>query len=333
MHVLVTGGAGYIGGHTVAALLRAGHEVVVLDNLSTGRATQLPEGAQLVVGDAGDADVVRRILAGGDIDAVLHFAAFIRVEESVSNPLAYYRNNVALSVTLIDEAVKAGVKHFIFSSSAAVYGNPVLSPVPEDAVRAPVSPYGHSKAMVEQVLSDAARAHGMRYVSLRYFNVAGADPDRGLRKPYRVEGQPSHLIKAAIAAALGRKSHFELYGTDYPTRDGTCLRDFIHVCDLAEAHVEALQYLQNGGDSAVLNCGYGKGCSVLEVVEAVKRVSGRDFPVRLASRRSGDVAVVVADTRRIKTVLPEWKPRFEDLELMVRHQYEFEKSEHNQPVE
>lgn len=323
MKVLVTGGAGYIGSHTALALLEQGMQVVVLDDLSTGAREQVPAGAAFVQGNMGDSALVARVLQQHDIDAIMHFAAFIKVGESVAEPLRYYDNNVGATARLL-EAAAGKVKYVIFSSSAAVYGNPATAPVPEDAALSPLSPYAHTKAMGERMLQDAAAAHGLRYVALRYFNVAGADP-KG-RAGYAIEGQPSHLIRTALAAALGRREGLEVFGTDYPTKDGTCVRDYIHVSDLADAHVEALRYLADGGDSLVLNCGYGIGHSVLQVIDAVKRVTGNDFKVTLSPRRPGDPALNIADVSRMRAALPDWKPRFTDLDAMIRHQLQWERS-------
>jgi UDP-glucose 4-epimerase len=320
MSVLVTGGAGYIGSHMVFGLLDAGEEVVVLDNLSTGFPWAVPDAAQLVVGDVGDAELVRSLLAHNDVDAIVHFAGSIVVPESVEHPLAYYLNNTCNSRTLIQCAVNAGVKRFIFSSTAAVYGMPQSTPVSEDAPLEPISPYGSSKLMTEIMLRDAARAHDLHYVALRYFNVAGADP-RG--RAGQSTPHATHLIKVALQAALGQRPYLEVFGSDYPTADGTCVRDYIHVSDLIGAHLAALKYLRGGGESEVLNCGYGRGFSVLEVIEAVKRVTGADFDVRLGKRRPGDPAALVAETRRIADVL-DWHANYNDLEAIVGHAFSWE---------
>jgi len=321
MSVLVTGGAGYIGSHMVFGLLDAGEEVVVLDNLSTGFPWAVPDAAQLVVGDVGDAELVRSLLAHNDVDAIVHFAGSIVVPESVEHPLAYYLNNTCNSRTLIQCAVNAGVKRFIFSSTAAVYGMPQSTPVSEDAPLEPISPYGSSKLMTEIMLRDAARAHDLHYVALRYFNVAGADP-RG--RAGQSTPHATHLIKVALQAALGQRPYLEVFGSDYPTADGTCVRDYIHVSDLIGAHLAALKYLRGGGESEVLNCGYGRGFSVLEVIEAVKRVTGADFDVRLGSRRLGDPAALVAQTTRIADAL-DWRAHYDDLETIVGHAFSWER--------
>ena len=321
MSVLVTGGAGYIGSHMVLELLEANEDVIVLDNLSTGFRWAVAPEAKFVEGDVGDHNLVRRLLLKNDIDAVLHFAGSIVVPESVSDPLGYYLNNTCKSRTLIATAVEMQVPHFIFSSTAAVYGMPEENPVGEDAALAPISPYGSSKLMTEIMLRDAAIAHPLRYVALRYFNVAGADPEgrSGQSTP-----NATHLIKVAVETALGQRSHLEIFGTDYPTPDGTCIRDYIHVSDLVAAHLYALAHLREGGESEVLNCGYGKGFSVLEVIEAVKRASGSDFAVRYAPRRAGDPAAIVAEASRIGEVLG-WSPVHDDLDAIVGDALEWER--------
>ena len=314
MTILVTGGAGYIGSHMVHALLDAGERVVVLDNLSTGFDWAVPARAPLVVGDTGDQRLVRDILRDHAVDAIIHFAASVVVPDSVRDPLAYYRNNTVNSRALMECAVQSGVRHFIFSSTAAVYGNPVELPVREDAATLPISPYGWSKLMTEVMLRDASAAHGLNHVILRYFNVAGADPQG--RTGQSTAGA-THLIKVAVETVVGLRSELNVFGTDYPTPDGTCIRDYIHVSDLALAHCEALKALRSGAPSQTLNCGYGHGFSVHEVIDAVKRVSGIDFAVRTAPRRAGDAAMVVADTTQIRKTLA-WRPRFDDLETIVR---------------
>jgi len=315
MAVLVTGGAGFIGSHMVLALLDAGERVVVLDNLSTGFRWAVPSAATLVVGDVGDQDLVRTVIRKYGVKAIVHFAGSIVVPESVADPLGYYNNNTVKSRALMEAAVATGVKHFIFSSTAAVYGNPVENPVSETATPAPMSPYGWSKLMTEVMLADAARAHDFRYVALRYFNVAGADPKgrSGQSTP-----RATHLIKVACETALGQRGHMDVFGTDYPTHDGTCVRDYIHVSDLIRAHVAALDYLRTGGKSDVFNCGYSKGFSVLEVIDAVKRVSGINFDVRLSPRRAGDPAAIVAGSQKIRDALG-WEPRNDDLDEIVGH--------------
>ncbi len=326
MSVLVTGGAGYIGGHMTLGLLDAGESVVVLDNLSTGFAWAVPDGVTLVVGDTGDAQLVAALIKTHAVDAVAHFAARIVVPESVSDPLGYYLNNTSNARTLIAAAVEGGVETFIFSSTAAVYGEKSAQPVSEDAPPAPISPYGRSKLMVEWMLEDASRAYDLRYAALRYFNVAGADPKGRLG-----QSTPSatHLIKRGVQTALGLYPNMEIFGQDYPTRDGTCVRDYIQVTDLIDAHLAALAYLRRGGASIVCNCGYGHGQSVREVVDVVKRVSGVDFPVVLSGRRAGDPASIVARADRAKSVLG-WKPTRDNLDEIVRQALDWERRLHNQ---
>lgn len=325
MTVLVTGGAGYIGSHMVLALRDAGEKVVVLDNLSTGFRWAVPEDVPLVVGDFGDEDFVTETLARYEVDAITHFAAKIVVPESVSDPLGYYHNNTAKARQLIECAVEAGVEHFIFSSTAAVYGDPEHNPVTEDETLKPMSPYGRSKLMVEWMLQDTAKAHPLHYAVLRYFNVAGADPQgrSGQSTP-----NATHLIKVAVQAALGHRNGMDVYGTDYATPDGSCVRDYIQVTDLAQAHLDALTYLRNGGDSITCNCGYARGFSVLEVIDVVKNVSGVDFPVRLAGRRPGDPSAIVAGNARVKSAL-NWQPKYDDLKLIVNQALDWERRLHN----
>jgi UDP-glucose 4-epimerase len=322
MTVLVTGGAGYIGCHMVLALLPAGEQVVVLDNLTTGFDWAVPPGATLVIGDSGDQSRVAALIAEYRVDAVIHFAASIIVPDSVRDPLGYYRNNTANSRALIETAIEGGVRHFIFSSTAAVYGNPQRVPVREDDPTEPTSPYGSSKLMTEIMLRDAAAAHGLRYAIMRYFNVAGADP---LGRAGQSTRAATHLIKVAVEAALGLRPKVEVFGTDHLTSDGTCVRDYIHVSDLVAAHSQALAYLRGGGASTTLNCGYGHGFSVLEVIETIKRVSGVDFKVEPAPPRAGDPARIVADCNRARSIL-QWRPHFDDLETIVAHALAWERN-------
>jgi UDP-glucose 4-epimerase len=315
MTVLVTGGAGYIGSHMVLELLDAGEWVIVLDNLSTGLQRAVPDGVPLIVGDTGDQVLVSRLIREYEVQAIIHFAASLIVPDSVRDPLAYYRNNTVNSRTLIESAVNGGVKHFIFSSTCAVYGNPKKLPVSEETPTLPISPYGSSKLMTEIILRDASNAYGFDHVSLRYFNVAGADP-KGRAGQSTKAATP--LIKVAVEAALGLRTKVEVYGTDYPTPDGTCIRDYIHVSDLCRAHLDALRYLRSGGQSMTFNCGYGRGFSVLEVLDTVKQVSGISFPIVIAARRPGDLTQIVAETQLIRQTLG-WQPRFDDLAIIVSH--------------
>jgi UDP-glucose 4-epimerase len=314
MAVLVSGGAGYIGSHMVLELLDRGENVVVLDNLSTGFWWAVPKEVPLIQGDIGDQDLLARIIAEHGITEIAHFAAKIVVPESVADPLGYYFNNTVKTRALLESAVRGGVRRIIFSSTAAVYGEPAVSPVPEEIDLHPINPYGRSKLMSEWMLADAAKAHGLAYVVLRYFNVAGADP-RG--RSGQSSPNATHLIKVAGQAALGQRPGLEVFGNDYPTPDGTCIRDYIHVTDLARAHIAALEHLRGGGGSLTLNCGYGRGYSVKEVVEVVKKVSGVDFPVTLSGRRAGDPAALVARADRIRNELG-WTPEHDDLEEIVR---------------
>ena len=321
MTILVTGGAGYIGCHMVYALLDAGERVVVLDNLSTGFDWALPKGVPLIVGESGDQALAAKVIRERGVEAIIHFAASIVVPDSVRDPLGYYRNNTVNSRALMECAVNCGVRHFIFSSTAAVYGNPVEIPVREDAPALPISPYGWSKLMTEIMLRDASAAHPLKHVILRYFNVAGADPH--CRTGQSTAGA-THLIKVAVEAALGLRPKLEVFGTDYPTPDGTCIRDYIHVSDLVAAHCDALCALRAGAPSSTLNCGYGHGFSVREVIEAVKRVSGVDFKVETAPPRAGDPARIVADSAQIRQSL-HWRPRYDDLVTIVGHALAWER--------
>jgi UDP-glucose 4-epimerase len=312
--VLVTGGAGYIGSHAVLALLDAGWPVAVIDDLSTGFEWAVPDGAVLARGDIADQPLVERLIAEQRIGAIMHFAGSVVVPESVENPLKYYGNNTVKSRALIESAVRAGVRHFIFSSTAATYGIPDEVPVPESAPTVPINPYGWSKLMTERMLQDVAAAHPMNFCALRYFNVAGADPAG--RSGQSTAGA-THLIKVAAEAAAGRRSHVDIYGDDYDTPDGTGVRDYIHVSDLAAAHVDALELLiADPAASHILNCGYGRGFSVVEVLDAVDRATNRKVERRLAPRRAGDPPILVADNRRILETLP-WRPRRDRLDTIV----------------
>ena len=314
MAVLVTGGAGYIGSHMVFQLLESGEQVVVLDDLSTGIKENLAAGSELVEGDVGDEVLLSRLFQSYPFDAVIHFAGSVVVPESVAHPLEYYRNNTAASRSLIAACVRHGVPNFLFSSTAAVYGSPPVIPVSEETQADPVSPYGRSKLMTEWILKDAAAAHGLRYGILRYFNVAGADPQgrTGQSTP-----RATHLIKRACEVAAGRCEKLTIYGTDYPTPDGTGVRDYIHVCDLVDIHEQVLEKLRSEREPLLLNCGYGRGYSVREVVAAVERAAGQTLAVEMAPRRPGDLAIVVAQTEKL-TKLLGWRPRHADLDVIVR---------------
>jgi UDP-glucose 4-epimerase len=321
MAVLVTGGAGYIGSHMTLKLCDAGEQVVVLDNLVTGFDWAVDPRATLVEGNAGDMALVADLVRKHAIREIIHFAGSVVVPESVTDPLKYYANNTATSRNLIEAAVRAGVKHMIFSSTAAVYGMAGLEPVGEDTILAPMSPYGRSKLMTELMLADVAAAHPFTYGALRYFNVAGADPQK--RSGQSTKGA-THLIKVTVETALGQRDHVDIFGTDFPTPDGSGVRDYIHVTDLAEAHWLLLQYLRDGGASTVCNCGYGTGYSVRQVIDMVHRVSGVDFKVNEAPRRPGDPASVVARADKVRALLG-WKPAHDDLEQIVTAAYGWEK--------
>jgi UDP-glucose 4-epimerase len=327
MTVLVTGGAGYIGSHMVHALVEAGESVVVVDNLSTGFSAFLPPDVPLFIGDAGDENLVEGVITQHQVESIIHFAGSVVVPESMRDPLGYYRNNTMTTQSLLRAAVKTGVNRFIFSSTAAVYGNPDQVPVGEDDPLKPMSPYGSSKLMTEIMLRDAGAAHGLDHVILRYFNVAGADP--ALRTGQSTKGA-THLIKVAVETALGKRSGMQVFGTDYPTQDGTCVRDYIHVSDLVRAHSAALGYLRGGGASTTLNCGYGRGFSVLEVIDTVKRVSGVDFAVEFAPRRAGDPAQIIARSDRIRATLG-WQPQLDDLATIARDALAWEHKLATQP--
>ena len=321
--VLVTGGAGYIGSHAVLALLDAGWRVAVLDNLVTGFRWAVAPGASFYEGDIADAALVTRIVAEQDVGAIMHFAGSVVVPESVTNPLKYYDNNSARSRSLIDAAVQAGVRHFIFSSTAATYGIPDVVPVREDAPQRPINPYGMSKLMTEAMLADVAAAHDFNYAALRYFNVAGADPQA--RSGQSTAGA-THLIKVAVEAALGRRAHVDVFGTDFATADGTGVRDYIHVSDLADAHLLALDALIADPDTSHrLNAGYGRGFSVLEVLDAVDRATNRKIDRRLGDRRLGDPDALIADNAAIRTTLG-WEPLHADLDTIVAHALAWERA-------
>ncbi|MBN2427090.1 MAG: UDP-glucose 4-epimerase GalE [Deltaproteobacteria bacterium] len=320
--IFVTGGAGYIGSHVVKMLGDQGYELLIYDNLSTGNPWAVLYG-DLVVNDLNDKEKIIQTLQNFKPHAIIHFAAFIEVAESVGNPLKYFRNNTANALNLLEAARLCGVDKFIFSSTAAVYGIPAENPVAEDAPLKPINPYGASKAMTEKFLEDLAFGDdSFKYVSLRYFNVASADPEGKIGQAYR---NPTHLITRAVKTALGDYPQLQVFGTDYDTPDGTCIRDYIHVVDLASAHLEALKYLLAGGNNQVLNCGYGKGFSVKEVVDTVKEVSGIDFKTADAPRREGDPPALIADNRKIVETFG-WKPAHDDLFEIVKGAYEWEKT-------
>ena len=319
MKIFVTGGAGYIGSHVVKLLGRQGHNVLVYDNLSTGHEWAVLSG-RLVTGDLGDRQLLKDTLREYGPDAVMHFAASIQVEESVREPLMYYRNNVINSMNLLEAVTELGIGYFIYSSTAATYGVPETSPVDENTPLSPINPYGMTKVMVERVLQDLSAARGLNYIALRYFNVAGADREGQIGQAYR---EASHLITRALKTARGELEKLRVFGTDYPTADGTCVRDYIHVEDLAAAHLLALMYLREKGGSDVMNCGYGHGFSVLEVINVAKKVTGVDFPVELAGRRPGDPPELVADSSRLKN-LTGWTPLYDDLSFIIDTAWKWE---------
>ena len=320
--VLVTGGAGYIGSHAVLALKDAGWPVAVIDNLTTGFRFAVADDVPLYEGDIEDADLIARIFAEQGTGAIMHFAGSIVVPESVENPLKYYHNNTVKSRALIEAAIAAGVPHFIFSSTAATYGVPEVSPVNEGTPQRPINPYGWSKLMTEQMLGDTVAAHAMNYCALRYFNVAGADPDA--RSGQSTAGA-THLIKVALEAVTGLRDHVGVFGSDFDTPDGTGVRDYIHVSDLAAAHVLALEALiEQPTRSLTMNCGYGRGFSVLEVLDAVDRVTNRTIQRRMEGRRAGDPASLISDPSRLRSTLP-WQPMHDDLEIIIKHALAWER--------
>jgi UDP-glucose 4-epimerase len=322
MKIFVTGGAGYIGSHIVKMLGGEGHDILVYDNLSTGHEWAVLAGS-LVTGDLADHTLLDRTVKAFRPDAVIHFAASIQVEESVRKPLMYYRNNVANTLNLLDAMTAHDVPYLVYSSTAATYGIPEKMPVAETAPLNPINPYGASKMMIERVLADLAHGQNFRYVALRYFNVAGADPDGRIGQAYK---EATHLITRALKTAKGQFEKLLIYGTDYPTPDGTCIRDYIHVNDLARAHVLALDYLRKGQPGIQMNCGYGHGFSVREVVEAARRVTGIDFKVEEAPRRAGDPPALIADSTLLRT-RTGWEPRHDDLDFIVKTAWEWEKGD------
>ena len=324
--VLVTGGAGYIGSHAVLALIEAGWPVAVIDDLSTGTRSVVPEAIAFYEGNIVDTQLLERIFSEQGTKAIMHFAGSIVVPESVEKPLDYYRNNTLASHALIGAAVKSGVKHILFSSTAAVYGAPDRVPVEEDDPKLPINPYGASKLMTERMLEDSAAAYPFNYGALRYFNVAGADPQG---RTGQVGKGSTHLIKIACEAAVGKRDHVAVYGTDYPTPDGTCIRDYIHVSDLAAAHVAALvKLIERPNGNLVLNCGYGKGLSVLEVLDAVDRANGAPVERRMEGRRAGDAPALVAGNKALLAAL-DWRPAYADIDVIVRDALNWERKPAN----
>ncbi|MCK5394502.1 MAG: UDP-glucose 4-epimerase GalE [Gammaproteobacteria bacterium] len=319
MKILIVGGAGYIGSHMVKQLAKAGNDVITLDNLSYGYRDAVKYG-EFVEGDLGDNEVLDAIFQPGDIDAVMHFAGFIQVGESVTNPSMYYLNNVVNTHTLLDAMLRHNIKNFIFSSTAAIFGEPEYTPIDEKHQKQPINPYGHSKLMIEQILDDYDTAYGLRSTCLRYFNAAGADPDGELGERHVPE---THLIPLILQAASGRRADIKIFGDDYPTQDGTCVRDYIHINDLCEAHSLALHRMIEKDQSARYNLGNGKGFSVTEVIDIAKEVSGNDFKVTIEPRRDGDPAVLVADASLAKQEL-NWQPEFAELKDIVKTAWDWE---------
>ncbi len=319
MRVLVTGGAGYIGSHVVKELGKKGYDILVIDNLSKGHRDAVLYG-KLEIVDLSNHREIGRILDEFKPEAVIHFAAFIEVGESVENPLKYYKNNTFNTLMLLEEMIPRNIDKFIFSSTAAVYGIPTNIPIPETESIKPINPYGQSKAFVEKMLEDFSKSYGVRYVSLRYFNAAGADPDGRIGESHNPE---THLIPLVLKTAKGERDYVKIYGTDYETPDGTCIRDYIHVDDLSKAHVLALEYLLSGGESDVFNCGYGHGYSVKEIVDTAKKVTGVDFTVVESERRPGDPPVLVADSSKLKRKLG-WLPEFDDIEYIIETAWKWE---------
>ena len=320
--VLVTGGAGYIGSHAVLALRDAGWDVAVIDNLSTGTRYVVPDDVAFYEGNVADRELVDRIFAERNIGAILHFAGSIVVPESVEKPLEYYRNNTVASHALISAAVEAGVKHFVFSSTAAVYGEPERVPVDEAVQKVPINPYGASKLMTERMLEDSAAAYPMNYAALRYFNVSGADP---AGRSGQVGKGSTHLIKVAVEAAVGKRDHIDVYGTDYPTEDGSCVRDYIHVSDLVAAHVKALERLiETPDENLVLNLGYGRGLSVLEVLDALDRLLPEPIRREMKGRRAGDPPLLISSNKALTDTL-DWQARYADIDTILTHALEWER--------
>ncbi|MBN9288757.1 MAG: UDP-glucose 4-epimerase GalE [Gammaproteobacteria bacterium] len=321
--ILITGGAGYIGNHVVKALLE-GHatRLIVLDNLTSGFADSLPKNVEFIQGDILDETLVSNILKTNQVNTVIHLAARTIIPESLQNPLKYYQNNTVGTLNLLTACLKHQVEYFLYSSTAAVYGKQTQGKIDETATTSPSNPYGHSKLMSEQIIQDTAFSSKLKYAILRYFNVAGAAPDLSIGQRTK---EATHLVKVAVQTACGLQKSLPLFGTDYPTPDGTCIRDFIHVSDLANAHVKALHYLQEGGEPTILNCGYGHGYSVKEIVKAVEKITQATLPTTQAPRREGDIAEVIADNSKIKTLL-QWQPQYDDIDFIVKTAYEWEKT-------
>jgi UDP-glucose 4-epimerase len=324
--ILVTGGAGYIGSHATKVLKESGYEVIVLDNLVYGHAEIIEDvlGVKLIVGDIGDYQLVSQIFADYPISAVMHFAAYAYVGESTTEPRKYYRNNVVNTLSLLEAMVDASIDKFIFSSTCATYGTPNEVPISETHPQAPINPYGMSKLMVEKILADFDSAYGLKSICLRYFNAAGADPSGQLGEDHSPE---THLIPLVLLTALGQRDHISIFGTDYPTPDGTCIRDYIHVLDLADAHLLALKYLQKHNQSEIFNLGNGSGFSVKEVIDVAKKISGKDFQVKMEDRRAGDPAALIGGTEKAEKILG-WRPTRNNLETIIEDAYKWHKTRH-----
>jgi UDP-glucose 4-epimerase len=321
MNILVVGGAGYIGSHMVKQLLDSGHDVSALDNLSNGHRDAVLDG-HFIEGDVGDRELVTQLMTATRFDAVMHFASFIEVGESVRDPAGYYQNNVVNTKTLLDAMLDCGIKHFIFSSTAAIFGEPLYTPIDEAHPKDPINPYGRSKLMVEHLLEDYDRAYGLKSVALRYFNAAGADPGGQIGERHDPE---THLIPLVLQAASGRREFISIFGEDYDTPDGTCVRDYVHVNDLCNAHLLALEFLQSGQQSGRFNLGNGQGFSVRQVIDCARQVTGVDFSVRQEKPREGDPAVLVADSTRARTELG-WSPQYAELAKMIDSAWQWEQS-------
>ncbi|HAN43939.1 MAG TPA: UDP-glucose 4-epimerase GalE [Ruminococcaceae bacterium] len=322
MKVLVTGGAGYIGSHTVSVLLERGNDVAVVDNLSTGHKDAVDEKARFYQGDIGDYDFIKSVLEKENVDGVIHFAAFSLVGESMTNPFKYYENNLAKTNVLLKAIADCGVRNIIFSSTAATYGEPDAIPITEQSPTAPTNVYGETKLSMEKMIAWYGNAFGIKYVSLRYFNVAGAHQTKNIGEAHYPE---THLIPLILEAASGRRAALSIYGSDYDTKDGTCVRDYIHVLDLADAHIKAMEYLLGGGESTVFNLGSGEGFTVLEMINVARKITGRLIPTINAQRRAGDPARLVASSEKAKKIL-HWQPKYEDINIMIRDAWNWEQN-------
>lgn len=320
MNIMVTGGAGYIGSHAVSILIERGYKVVVVDNLSTGHKEAVDEKAKFYEGDIGDYDFITQVFEKEKIDGVMHFSAFSLVGESMTNPFKYYENNLAKTNVLLKAITDCGVKNLVFSSTAATYGEPKQIPIVESDETNPTNVYGETKLSMEKMIGWYRKAYGLNYVSLRYFNVAGAHPEKNIGEAHNPE---THLIPIILQAASGRRKSISVFGDDYDTKDGTCIRDYVHVVDLIDAHIKAMEYLVSGGESTVFNLGSGEGFSVIEMIEAARKVTGREIPVVIEGRRSGDPAKLIASSEKARTILG-WKPKYEDVTIMIKDAWNWE---------